>query len=369
MYDPRFRDIARVLVRYSLDVQPGEIIVVRSTTLAAPLAREVYREILHAGGYPHLQLTIPDEEEIFYKEAPEAILRTPSPIRRWLVENVDGFVNILAESNTKQLTGVDPRRPALYQETNAPIFKTYLERAARGELKWVVTLFPTAAYAQDAEMSLAEFTEFVFGACLPDPDDPIGYWQRVSQRQARLIAWLSQKDEIRVEGPGTDLRLRVGGRTWVSADGKNNFPDGEVFTAPVEDSVEGHITFTYPAVYQGREVEGVELWFENGRVVKAQARKGEDFLREMLNIDEGARRVGEFAIGLNPGVQRFTKNILFDEKIQGTVHLALGRGYPECGSRNESAIHWDMICDLREGGRLYADGELFYENGNFTVDF
>ncbi len=369
MFDSRFQHVAEVLVRYSLEVQPGQHILIRSTTLGTPLVREVYRAVLREGGYPHIQLTLPDEEEIFYKEAPDSILRTYSPLREWVIEHMDGIVHILAESNTKRLSHVDPQRIAVHQAANAPLFKRYMERAAQGDLRWVLTLFPTEAYAQDAGMSLTEFVEFVLTACLPDARDPIGYWRRVREEQARIVRWLSQKDEIHVQGPGTDLRLRVGGRTWISADGTNNFPDGEVFTAPVEDSVEGHITFSYPAVYQGREVEGVELWFEKGQVVKARARRGEDLLHHLLDTDPGARYVGEFAIGLNPAIQQFTRNILFDEKIRGTVHLALGHGYPECGSRNESAIHWDMICDLRQGGRMFADGELFYENGEFIVSF
>jgi len=368
MYDSRIQQIAQVLVRYSLDVQPGWNVLIRSFPAAEPLVREVYREVLRAGGHPTITLGLNDAEEIFYKEANEAQLRHEPPLSRWVAEHFDGVVTILAETNTKQLMHVDPRKISIHRQATGNIMRVFLERAARGELHWVLTLFPTNAYAQDADMSFHEFTEFVFNASLPDPSDPIGYWQRVSAYQARVVKWLSQKDEIHVVAPGTDLRLRVGGRTWISADGRNNFPDGEVFTAPIEDSVEGHITFSFPAIYNSREVEGVQLWFEKGEVVKATAEKGEDFLLQMLNTDDGARRVGEFAIGLNRGIQTFTKNILFDEKIHGTIHMALGKAYPECGGKNQSAIHWDMICDLRQGGRMYADGELFYENGEFTVE-
>ncbi len=369
MYDPRIRQIAQVLVRYSLGVQPGWNVLIRSWPAGEPLVREVYREVLRAGGIPFVRLQFTDQEEVFYKEASEEQLKTLGPWEMWFVENMDAFVTILAEENTKALTHIPPERVALRQQTRRPYSQRFLERAAQGDLHWTLTLFPTQAYAQDADMSLAEFTEFVFNAALPDPDDPIGYWQRVSEQQARLVRWLSQRDEIHVVAPGTDLRLRVGGRTWISADGHENFPDGEVFTAPIEDSVEGHITFSYPAVYRGREVEGVQLWFEKGQVVKATALKGEEFLLSMLDTDEGARRVGEFAIGLNRGIQTFTRNILFDEKIHGTIHMALGKAYPESGGKNESAIHWDMVCDLRQGGRMYADGELFYENGEFTIEF
>ncbi len=369
MYDERIGKIAEILVRYSLNVQPGENVIIRSTPLAEPLIKAAYREILRAGGHPLLEITFSDMDEIFFKEASEDQLRYISPLRRWVVENMDAVLTIMASSNTKALSNVDPARVAMHRQAMEPLSTRFLERAAEGSLKWTLTLFPTPAYAQDADMSLAEFTEFVFNASLPDPADPIGYWRRVSEYQARVVDWLSQKDEIHVVAPGTDLRLRVKGRTWISADGRHNFPDGEVFTAPIEDSVEGHITFSYPAVYQGREVEGVQLWFEKGKVVKASARKGEAFLLKMLDTDEGARRVGEFAIGLNPGIQTFTRNILFDEKIKGTVHMALGKAYPECGGTNQSAIHWDMVCDLRQGGKIYADGELFYENGDFVVSF
>ncbi len=367
MYDTRIDKIAEVLVRYSLNVQPGQKIMIRSTTLAEPLVKATYREVLRAGAHPHVTLAPPGLEEIFYKEASEEQLRFVSPLAEWLTDNFDGFLTIGAEHNTKSLTHVDPARIAIYRQAHRELSMRFLQRAAEGKLRWVYTLFPTPAYAQDAEMAFEDYVEFVFGACLPEPDDPIGYWQRKAEEQARIIEWPSQRDEIHVVAEGTDLRLRTKGRTWISADGKENFPDGEVFTAPIEDSVEGHITFTYPAVYNGREVEGVQLWFEQGRVVKATAQRGEAFLLKMLDTDEGARRVGEFAIGTNDGIQVFTRNILFDEKIKGTVHMALGTAYPECGGTNQSAIHWDMVCDLRQGGKIYADGELFYENGEFVI--
>ncbi len=367
MYDPRIAKIAEVLVQYSLEVKPGENVIIRSTTLGEPLVRAVYREVLRAGAHPHVALTPSDLDEIFYKEASEEQLRYVSPLNAWIVDNFDVFVHIGAANNTKALTHIDPQRIALARQAQRDLNMRFLQRAAEGQLRWVYTLFPTPAYAQDAEMAFGDYVEFVFGACLPDPEDPIGYWQRKAEEQARIIEWLSQRDEIHVIAEGTDLRLRTKGRTWISADGKENFPDGEVFTAPIEDSVEGHITFSYPAVYNGREVEGVQLWFEKGKVVKATARRGEEFLLKMLDTDEGARRVGEFAIGTNDGIQVFTRNILFDEKIKGTVHMALGMAYPESGGTNESAIHWDMVCDLRRGGKIYADGDLFYENGEFVI--
>lgn len=368
MFDARIEKMAEVLIHYSLEMKPGEKVMIRTTTLGEPLALAVYRQALRAGAYPHVCLSPRGLEEVFYKEASDEQLRFVSPMTEWIVDNFEAFVTIDAEHNTKALSHIDPARIAMHQQARKHLSQRFLQRAAEGSLRWVYTLFPTPAHAQDAEMAFTDYVEFVFNACLPDPHDPIGYWKRKAEEQARLVEWLSRHDEIHVVAPGTDLRLRTRGRVWISADGKENFPDGEVFTAPLEDSVEGHITFTYPAVYMGREVEGVELWFEGGRVVKATAQRGEALLHEMLNTDEGARRVGEFAIGTNDGVQVFTRNTLFDEKIKGTVHLALGLAYPECGGTNESAIHWDMVCDLRDGGRIYADGELFYENGEFLLD-
>ncbi len=218
-------------------------------------------------------------------------------------------------------------------------------------------------------MSLSDYEDFVYGACMPDLDDPVGYWREFSAWQQKIVDWLEAKEHVHVIGPDTDLELNVAGRTFVNSDGHHNMPSGEVFTGPVEDSVEGHVTFSYPAIHQGREVTGVQLWFEEGRVVRATARKNEPFLLETLDTDEGSRYLGEFAIGTNEGITRFTSQILFDEKIGGSFHVALGAGYPETGSKNESAIHWDMICDLREGGQIWVDGELLYENGKFVIDF
>lgn len=217
-------------------------------------------------------------------------------------------------------------------------------------------------------MSLREYEDFVYSACFCDQEDPVARWQEVHERQERLIAWLKGKREVRISGPNADLTLSIEGRTFINSDGHHNMPCGEIFTAPVEDSARGWVRFTYPAITGGREVEGIELWFEDGRVVRATARKNEEYLLQMLEADPGARYLGEFAIGTNYNIRRFTKNILFDEKIGGSFHLALGAGYPETGSRNESAIHWDMICDMRDGGEIWVDGELFYRNGEFVVE-
>jgi aminopeptidase len=236
-----------------------------------------------------------------------------------------------------------------------------------GAFRTVGTQFPTNANAQDAEMSLREYEDFVYGACLPDMDDPVGYWHRFSGWQEKIVKWLKGKEKVHVIGPETDLRLSIAGRGFINCDGRRNMPDGEVFTSPVEDSVEGQVYFSYPAIYQGREVTGVRLWLENGRVVKATAEKSEDFLLQTLDTDEGSRYVGEFAIGTNEGITRFTRSILFDEKINGSFHMALGRGFPGAGGKNESAIHWDMVCDLRDGGEIWVDDELLYKDGRLVA--
>jgi aminopeptidase len=230
-----------------------------------------------------------------------------------------------------------------------------------------VALFPTDAYAQDADMSLADYTEFVYAACHLDDDDPVAFWRGVSAEQERLVTWLADKRELHVLGPDTDLRVGVAGRSWMNANGRRNMPDGEIFTGPQEDAVNGVVRFSFPSQVQGREVEDIRLRFEGGRVVEATAAKNQDYLKRMLELDEGARRLGEFAIGTNYGITQFTKNILFDEKIGGTMHMAIGAGYPETGSRNESAIHWDMICDLRQGSTITADGQLFAKDGRIVI--
>jgi aminopeptidase len=254
-----------------------------------------------------------------------------------------------------------------FQAARRPLNERFFERVAGKELKWVGTAYPTLAFAQDAEMSLRDFEDFVYGAAMVHEPDPVAAWRAVSREQQRLIDWLIDKEQVRLVGPDTDLTLSIKGRLWENCDGRMNFPDGEIFTGPVEDSVSGHVRFSYTACTDGREVEDVRLWFEDGKVVKATAAKNEEFLLTMLDTDEGARTLGEFAFGTNQGVQRFTKNILFDEKIGGTVHMAVGFGFPEVGSQNKSAIHWDMICDLRQGGEVWVDGVLFAKDGKFTI--
>jgi aminopeptidase len=266
------------------------------------------------------------------------------------------------------LSNVDPAKMVLQRQAGTEMMKTYFARSASGELRWVGTLYPTNAFAQDAGMSLGDYEDFCYGACMPDLDDPVGHWQRFSAWQQKIVDWLDGKQEVHVVGPETDLHLNIAGRTFINSDGKRNMPSGEVFTGPVEESVNGHVHFSYPAIVGGREVSGIRLQFVDGKVVKASAETGEEFLLQTLETDEGARYVGEFAIGTNEGITQFTRQILFDEKIGGSFHMALGRGYPETGSQNQSAIHWDMICDMRAGGEIWVDGELLYKDGAFAIE-
>ncbi len=367
--DPRVEKLADVLVNYSVAVQPGDKVLVRGNTLAAPLLKAVYVKALQAGGHPLVLASLPGTDELLYRHASDEQLRhVPEPVKL-VIETYDVYISVMAAENTKALTGVEPSRMVQRSQGRTEWMKTYLQRSASGELRWVGTLYPTNAHAQDAEMSLSGFEDFVYGACLPDMEDPVGHWQRFSAWQQKIVDWFGGKEQVRVVGPETDLRLTIAGRTFINSDGKHNMPSGEVFTGPVEDSVEGHVHFSYPAIHQGREVAGIRLWFEKGRVVKATAEKNEDFLLKTLDTDEGSRYVGEFAIGTNEGITRFTRSILFDEKIRGSFHMALGAGPPETGSKNESAIHWDMICDLRSGGQIWVDDQLLYEDGEFVIEF
>jgi aminopeptidase len=368
MSDSRHERLADVLVGYSAGVRPGDLVTLEATTLAAPMVRELYRSVLGAGGQPLPRIALEGLTENLLKLGNDEQLAWVNPARADDIETVDVRIVLEAPANTKRFSNIEPERHARHERASEALRNRYLERAAAGELRWVLSAYPTDAAAQDAAMSLAEYEDFVYGAGFLDDPDPVGRWREFAERIERLAGFLAGKRELRVVAEGTDLRLVTEGRTWIPSKGQENFPDGEVFTAPLETSVEGEIRFTYPAVFNAREVDDVRLRFEGGEVVAAEAARGEDFLREMIDLDEGARRVGEFAFGLNDAVPMFTKNILFDEKIGGTIHLALGTAYPESGGLNRSALHWDMICDLRAGSEVYADGELVYRDGQFLND-
>jgi len=365
--DSRIEKYADVIVHYSTEVRKGDLVAIYADPAAEPLILAVYERVVKAGARPVLSMAPNTASEIFLKYASDDILVAPDPMQAWLMENIDVRISIRSETNTRALSNIDPARMQMAAKARGPVMKTFMERQGSGELRWCVTQYPTEASAQDAEMSLREYEDFVYGAAMVDKGDPVAYWREIAARQDRLVGYLKGKDKVEIKGEHVDLSLSIKGRTFINADGKKNFPDGEIFTGPVEDSVNGWVKFTYPAVYGSREVTGVQLAFEDGKAVKATAEKGEEYLNSVLDTDEGARYLGEFAIGTNEFIQQFTRNILFDEKIGGTFHMALGASYPDTGGQNRSDIHWDMICDMRSGGRIIVDGELFYENGEFKI--
>jgi aminopeptidase len=366
MQDPRYQKLADVLVNYSTEVKRGDLVLIYGSHISLPLIVEIYRRVLAAGGQPLLNIQSEECKGALLSEASDDQLSFVNPIAQYQVETIDVMIATWGQENTKAFSQADPQRQAKLSQARRKYMETYLGRAARGELRWVGTQFPCHAAAQDAEMSLAQYENFVFGAGLLHRDDPPSGWRELSQRQTRLAELLDGKREVRFVTPqGTDLTVGVEGRRWINCDGHENFPDGEVFTGPLEDATEGTVCYSFPAVHNGREVDGIRLNFQQGRVVEASADKGEAFLRAMLDQDEGARRLGEIAIGTNYGIQHYTKNTLFDEKIGGTFHAAVGTAYPETGGQNESGLHWDMVCDLRTGGQIFADGTLISENGRF----
>jgi aminopeptidase len=367
MTDPRVETVAKILVDYSVKVRSNQLVQIGGGPQGAPLILAVYQKVLERDGHPFLQVEPEEAQELFYTYAGDAQLDYMPPFMKDMIEQIDASIEIWTDVNTRRFTNVDPAKQSRRAVARRPLFDRVLERSAKKELRWSGTLYPTQAFAQDAEMSLREFEDFVYDACLVHEPDPIKAWKRISRKQQHLVDWLNKARRIHVVGPDTDLKLEVAGRKWINCDGRQNFPDGEIFTGPIEDSLNGHIRYTYPACHFGREVEDVRLQFKDGKVVKATAAKNEDFLLKMLKTDEGARYVGEFAFGTNPGIQRFTKNTLFDEKIGGTIHLALGAGLPETGSKNKSAIHWDMVCDLRKGGEVRVDRTLFLKDGKILI--
>src|SRR3989440_7779110 len=366
MTDPRVAKLADLLVNYSLELKAGQIVRLDGGTVAAPFVRELYRAALRAGAYPRTRVEVEGIDVIAVGEASEEQLTFISEIDRFEIDHVDAIVTIWADRNTRALSQADPERVRKKIASRRKLTNRLWERIDEGKAKWVGTRFPTDAHAQDAEMSLAEYEDFVYGACHVRPDeDPVAHWRSVSAELTTRARELDNFRELRIVGPDTDLRVGVEGRHWLAADGKLNMPDGEIFTSPVETETEGTIRFSFPAIFHGRGVEDVRLRFDGGRVVDAEAKTANDYLQSLLDMDEGSRILGEVAFGLNYEIDRFTRDILFDEKIGGTLHLALGSSFKKLGGENESGLHWDMICDLRSDGEVYADGELVWKAGRF----
>lgn len=367
MHDPRIDNLANILVNYSTKVQPGEWVGVLGDVASLSLIRAVFSKVIEAGGNPSLMLTDETLTREFARTASDDQMAWLDPALSLYYDQADVYIRCTAYPNTRAMTNIDPKRLQKIQTARAGWLATRMRRAAEGKMKWVGTLFPTEGSAQEAGMCLEDYEAFVFGATFADKDDPVGEWKKLGAMQQKKIDWLKGKKHVELKGPNVEMELSIDGRVFINACGERNMPDGEIFTGPVEESVNGWYRASYPSIVQGRAVENIELKFQNGKVINAQAGKNEELLHSMLDADDRSRYLGEFAIGTNFGINRFTGSILFDEKIGGTVHVALGAGYPDTGSINKSTIHWDMICDMRTDSTIHVDGELFYKDGQFMV--
>jgi aminopeptidase len=354
--DPRIDRLADILINHSARVKPGETVLISANELAQPLVESVFQKVLALGAFPRLKLTFSTLLPVYFSTATDEQIDTLLEIEELDYQKAQALINIRAPGNTRELSGIDPSRMTRRMKTNKPIQDWVIS----GKVRWVLCNYPTQALAQEAEMSLFDYEDFLYGATNID-------WEEQSRFQNKIKEAFDAGSEVRLVGPGTDLRFNIGGREGKKCDGQNNMPDGEVFYAPLEESAEGYITYDYPAVYYGQEVNNVFLEFKQGVVVKATADKNQNLLERVLETDAGARKIGEFGIGVNYGIERFSKDILFDEKIGGSIHLALGNAYPEVGGKNQSAVHWDMIKDLRKGGAIYLDGKVVQEDGKFKI--
>jgi len=371
--DSRVQKFAKVLVEHSARVVPGDRVLIEATTAAEPLVRELFIQILEKGGIPHPMVSFPGmvpfiQDDMYLTYANDTQLDFVPTFYKLAYDQFEGRIRIHSATNTRATTKINPSKAQRRSKATSIITEAQMRRGGEQKFKWVTTLYPTDAYAQDAGMSLKEYEDFVFGAVHAHEDDPIAFWKGTAAGQQKAIDFLAEKSVVTLRGPNVDMTLSIKGRRFSNSTGVFNMPDGEIFTGPVEDSVNGWVKFTYPAIYGGVAVEGAELTFNRGRVERAKAEKNQDYLVKMLESDEGSRRIGEFAIGTNFDINKFTGNILFDEKIGGTFHMALGAGYPETGSMNKSSIHWDMICDMRKDAEITVDGELLYKNGQFVFE-
>ena len=377
MRDPRIQKLAQVLVHYSTGVKPGQLVRLTGDPVAMPLLEAIYEQVVQAGAHPMLRCAPDSLSDLFFEHANDAQLDYLNPLLLEEIKTIDVSIGLWADTNTKALSRVDPAQQGRASAARRPVMDVFMKRAAQGDLKWCGTQYPTSASAQDAERSLRQYEDFVFSAGHLDADDPVAVWRAISAKQQLIVDYLAGKKEVHFQtAAGTDLRVNVEAMTWINCDGHENFPDGEVFTGPnlnaPDGGVNGVVHYSFPAVHHGREVHDIVLTFEKGRVVDAQASKNQDFLLAMLDQDAGARRVGEIALGTNYAITHYTKNTLFDEKIGGTFHLAVGAGYPETGNTNESGLHWDMVCDMRPEhgyqGTITVDGQIISRDGKFVFD-
>lgn len=364
MKDPRLNKLAKLLVNYSAEVKKGDFVLVGCEDIAQPWMVEVVKEAIKAGAHVETILGSHEVGAAKLKYSSNEQLEEENFIQKVALEKADVWLTAWGTKNTKVNSNILSEKIQASIKGAASWRKVYSDRMGDGTLKWCGTQFPTYSDAQEAAMSLEEYEDFVYGAGLLDRDDPVAEWKSISAEHQRWINYLDTKKELHIISAETDIKVNIDGRKWINCDGHVNFPDGEIFTSPVEDGINGHISFSFPGIYMGKEIEGIKMEIKDGKVVKATAEKGEDLLKSLLEIDEGASYFGEVAIGTNYGIKKFTRNMLFDEKIGGTIHMAIGDSMPEAGGKNKSAIHWDMLCDMRKGGKIFADGELFYENGH-----
>lgn len=367
MIDPRIKKLADLLVNYSTRVKPGDWVHVEGELLAVPLVKEVIASAIRAGAHVTYELVDESATEAFFQFANDEQLTKENPLQLKSIKEADVLIFIYAPGNTRSLKGIDPAKLQARSRGRKEWHDVYMKRTAIGDLRWTLTNFPTNALAQDADKSLADYEDFVYAATFVDKEDPVAEWEKIRMDQEKLVKFLNGKQEVIIRGPNVDIKMSVAGRIFINSYGDLNMPSGEVFTSPVEDSVNGWVKFTYPAIYQGREVNGVYFEFKDGKIIKASAEKDEEYLLKMLDVDEGAHRLGELGIGTNYGISQFTHDILFDEKIGGTFHLAVGSGFEEAGGNNHSAIHWDFICDARNDTEMLIDGTVFYKNGRFII--
>ncbi len=361
-----YKKYAQLLIDYCLFIKPNDKLFINTSILAEPLVKEVYRYGLKAGAHIDINMSFADQNRIFYEEANEDQLNYVNPLSMYKMENYDAYLVIRAPFNLKENQNIDRRKEKIKSMANKSVNEMYFRRTASGEMKRSLCQFPTQASAQEANMSLEEYQEFVFKACKLFEDDPRAAWIALGKSQQRIVDHLNSVDFVRYKSKKTDITFSVKGRIWINSDGKTNMPSGEVFTGPVEDSVNGVVHFDYPAIFMGQDVQDITLWVEKGEVTKWEASVGQDILDNVFSID-GARRFGEVAIGTNYNIQKATKNILFDEKIGGSIHMAVGQSYIQTGGKNKSTIHWDMISNMKDGGEIYTDGELIYQNGIFLI--
>lgn len=365
MADPRLAKLAYVLVHYSTKVKPGDFVLVQAEDAALEWITAVAEEAIKAGAHVEVLVDIPEIKEKLLKMGNEQQLTHEHYIQKTVLKKADVWLTAWGTKNTKANSNIDPKKLQLAVKGGSSWRKIYSERMGNGSLRWCGTQFPTYACAQEAEMSLDEYQDFVYNAGLLNTEDPVAGWEEIRAQQEKWVEYLNDKKELHIVSENTDIKIDITGRKWINCCGEENFPDGEIFTSPVENGINGFITFDFPGIFMGKMIEGIYLEVKDGKVITASAKRGEDLLKTLLETDEGARYFGEVAIGTNYQIKQFTRNMLFDEKIGGTIHMALGNSMPEAGGKNYSTIHWDMLCDMRKMGKIYADGKLFYENGKF----